>query len=133
MPRIFILLNLVQKNKVVLTNYRGGKIERRVSSFLESIMEAIVVSLEHGTYLRLILQLVNSLAYESYKSHESSHSFGSQKERSDDHPTMFWSISQTSQCCQVFFHASQCSRGVSFQTNHMQYCQFPFLCQSTLI
>ena len=85
--------------------------------FLESFMVSFV-SLEHGTYLHLILQLVNILVYESYQSYDPSYSFNSPQEFIDDRHTMFWSISQSSQCFQVTCHASQCSREVSPQTNH---------------
>jgi hypothetical protein len=41
-----------------------------------------------------------------------------------DRHTMFWSISQSSQCFQVICHASQCSREVSLQTNHSAVLPF---------
>jgi hypothetical protein len=48
----------------------------------------------------------------------SPHTPFSPEECPSDRRTMFWSISQSSQCFQVIFHASQCSREVSPQTNH---------------
>jgi hypothetical protein len=89
-----------------------------VGQVLEKLWQLFVVSLEHGTCLCLILQLGNLLVSESYQSYESSYSFGSPEECPGDHHTMFWSISQSSQCFQVICHASQCSREVSPQTNH---------------
>jgi hypothetical protein len=64
------------------------------------------------------LKLDNLLVSESYQFHESSYSFISPEECPGDRRTMFWSISQSSQCFQVTCHASQCSREVSPQTNH---------------
>jgi hypothetical protein len=74
--------------------------------------------MEHGTYLRLILQLGSMLVSDSYQYYESSYSFDSPEECPNDPRTMFWPMSQSSQCFQVIFSASQCSREVSLQTNH---------------
>jgi hypothetical protein len=86
--------------------------------FWKSLWQFFVVTLEHNTCLCLILQLGNMLVSESYNSYDSSYSFDSPKECPSDHRTMFWSISQSSQCFQVICHASQYLREVSLQTNH---------------
>lgn len=43
------------KNKGVVANHGGGKIEVKWVMFLENIMVTLVVIFEHGTYLPLIL------------------------------------------------------------------------------
>jgi hypothetical protein len=91
---------------------------REVVIFWKEIWKFFVVTLEHGTYLHLVLQLVNMLLSNSYQSYESLYSFGSPKECPSYHRTMFWTISQSRQCCQVFFCVSQCSREVLTQVNH---------------
>jgi hypothetical protein len=77
-----------------------------------------VVTLEHGTCLCLVLQLGNLLVSNSYQSYESLYSFSSPEECPSYRHTMLWSISQSIQCFQVTFNASQCSREVSDQINH---------------
>jgi hypothetical protein len=111
----------------------GEKIEGSGSSFWKTLWQLFVVTLEHGTCLHLILQLGNLLVSESYQSYESSYSFISPEECPSDRHTMFWSISQSSQCFQVIFHASQCSREVSPQTNHSAVLPISSSCQSILI
>jgi hypothetical protein len=119
------------KNKEVLTNHGGGEIERSGSSFLESIMAAIVVTLEHGTCLCLILQLGNILVSESYQFHVSLYFFVPVEECSYYHHIMFLvlieSMLPSHLSCLTMF------KGSFIQTNHLQYYQFPFLCQSILI
>jgi hypothetical protein len=58
----------------------SGKIEGTGSHFLESIMAAIVVTLEHGTCLCLVLQLGNLLVSNSYQFYVSLYFFFPTKE-----------------------------------------------------
>jgi hypothetical protein len=114
-----ILLN----EKEVLIYLGGGEIEGSGSSFGESYMEAIA-SLEHGTYLCLILHLGNPLVFDSYQFHMPPHFFFQSKSTLIVVTLHSWHLS--SQCFQVNFCASSCSREVSLQTIHLQYFQFPF-------
>jgi hypothetical protein len=70
-----VLPSLSSLNEKEVLIYLGGeKIEGSGSSFLESFL-AVIVSLEHGTCLRLVLQLGNPLVSESYQFHVSPYFF----------------------------------------------------------
>jgi hypothetical protein len=100
----------------------GGGIEGSGSNFLESFMAAFV-ALEHDTCLHLVLQLGNMFVSESYQFHVSPYFFIKLKSTLIFVTLHSWYSS--SQCFHVSFHASSCSREVSLQTIHLQYCQFP--------
>jgi hypothetical protein len=86
---------------------------------------AAFVALEHGTSLCIILQLGNPLVSKSYQFHVSPYFFVKSKSALIVITLHSWYSS--SQCYQVSCRASSCSREVSLQTIHLQYCQFPSL------
>jgi hypothetical protein len=86
-------------------------------------MEAIV-SLEHGTCMRLILQLGNLLVSDSYQFHVSPY-FSIQLKSALIVCTLHYWYS-LNQHFQFNCHASSCLSEVSLQTIHLQYCNFLF-------
>jgi hypothetical protein len=97
-----ILLELIKKERGIHLSGWGGNSKKWVD-FLESIMVAIV-TLEHGTCLRLILQLGNPLVSESYQFHMSLYFFVQSKSVLIAFTLCSWYSS--SQCCQVSCRAS---------------------------
>jgi hypothetical protein len=120
------------KNKEVLTNHGGGKIEGSGSSFLESIMAAIVVSLEHGTCLCLILQLGNLLVSESYQFHVSLYFFIPVEECSYYRHIMFLVLVE-SMFAKSFVMPHNVQGKFHFKPSICSITSFHFLCQSILI
>ena len=122
-PKVSYIKHMVSssislKNKEVLSNHGRGKIEVKRVKSLENIMEAIVVTLEHGTCSHLVLSLGNLLFFESCQSYESLHSFDPFEEFPGYHHTMIGHIS-SGQCFQVTCHATQCSSEIPASINHL--------------
>jgi hypothetical protein len=119
------------KNKEVLTNHGGGEIERSGSIFWNPLWKLLLspLNMAHVCVSSYSWVICLSLSHTNSMCH---YTFSFQSKSALIVITLC-SWYSSSQCCQVIFHASQCSREVSFQTNHLQYYQFPFLCQSILI
>jgi len=80
--------------------------------------------------LRLVLQLGNLLASESYQCHKSLHFFDSFEECLELSVVICHGLISLSQCCQVMCRVIHCSREVVIMCQPLQYCQ-P-LCQFVL-
>jgi hypothetical protein len=84
-----ILLKLIKKQIGTRQAWWGKKMKGSGPSRLKNNMATCVVTLEHGTYLCLVLQLDPLLVSESRQNYESSYSFVSYKECHDYHRTIF--------------------------------------------
>jgi hypothetical protein len=109
-------LSLLNK-KEALIYMDGGNIEGSGSSFLESFM-ASIFTLKHGTYLCIILQLVNLSVFDSCQFYVSSYFFIPVEECSY-FPSHYVLGTHRVKYFQVTYHTTSCSREVSLQTIHL--------------
>jgi hypothetical protein len=116
------------KNKEVLTNHGGGEIERCGSSFWNPLWKLLLSPLNMAHVCVLSYSWVICLSL-SHTNSMCRYIFFFQLKSSLIFITLF-SWYSLSQCFQVIFRSLQFSREVSFQTNHLEYYQFLFLCHS---